>query len=277
MISVIIPCFNVEDFIKETLDSIVVQDEEISEIIVIDDGSTDGSASIIKSYSDARIIYLHQSNKGVSFARNRGLKESKGEFVVFFDADDKMSHQFLKSRKKALDNNRDADFCCGPVRAFPVEEKTIYGIAENVAEKLLTYDALYSSCPSNYLIRRSVLINHRILFNENLSSTADRYFLIQLANKSRGILIDEAPLKYRVNANSMSKKLSKKLFEDNEQYLIELRKNNLIPSQIEKDFLFRIQYILGLGFVRTGSYFKGLKYAMTAFLQNPKNFINQII
>src|SRR5215204_5854126 len=115
MISVIIPCFNAERFIKETLDSIVTQQEEIKNIIIVDDGSTDQSASIIKSYNDSRIIYLHQPNKGVSVARNRGLSQAEGEFVVFFDADDKMSSGFLKERKKILDVNSDIDFCCGPV------------------------------------------------------------------------------------------------------------------------------------------------------------------
>ena len=277
MISVIIPCFNAEEFLKETLDSILSQQEEIEDIIVVDDGSTDQSASIVKSYNDSRIIYLHQPNKGVSVARNRGLTQAKGEFVVFFDADDKMTPDFLKERKKILIDNPDVDFCCGPVNVFPLQQKISFGIAENVSEVLLTYQPQYSSCPSNYLIRKSVLIEHQLFFNESLSSTADRFFLIQLAGKSKGKLIQNAPLLYRVTPNSMSGKLSKTLVKDNENYLLELIKNKLIPTSLEKTFLFRIQYILGLGFIRTGSYIKGMKYAMKAFSNDPKNFLNQII
>ena len=277
MISVIIPCFNAEEFLKETLDSILSQQEEIEDIIVVDDGSTDQSASIVKSYNDSRIIYLHQPNKGVSVARNRGLTQAKGEFVVFFDADDKMTPDFLKERKKILIDNPDVDFCCGPVNVFPLQQKISFGIAENVSEVLLTYQPQYSSCPSNYLIRKSVLIEHQLFFNESLSSTADRFFLIQLAGKSKGKLIQNAPLLYRVTPNSMSGKLSKKLVKDNENYLLELIKNKLIPISLEKVFLFRIQYILGLGFIRTGSYIKGMRYAMKAFSNDPKNFLNEII
>jgi len=277
MISVIIPCFNAEEFLKETLDSILSQQEEIEDIIVVDDGSTDQSASIVKSYNDSRIIYLHQPNKGVSVARNRGLTQAKGEFVVFFDADDKMTPDFLKERKKILIDNPDVDFCCGPVNVFPLQQKISFGIAENVSEVLLTYQPQYSSCPSNYLIRKSVLIEHQLFFNESLSSTADRFFLIQLAGKSKGKLIQNAPLLYRVTPNSMSGKLSKTLVKDNENYLLELIKNKLIPTSLEKAFLFRIQYILGLGFIRTGSYIKGMKYAMKAFSNDPKNFLNEII
>jgi len=277
MISVIIPCFNAEEFLKETLDSILSQQEEIEDIIVVDDGSTDQSASIVKSYNDSRIIYLHQPNKGVSVARNRGLTQAKGEFVVFFDADDKMTPDFLKERKKILIDNPDVDFCCGPVNVFPLQQKISFGIAENVSEVLLTYQPQYSSCPSNYLIRKSVLIEHQLFFNESLSSTADRFFLIQLAGKSKGKLIQNAPLLYRVTPNSMSGKLSKTLVKDNENYLLELIKNKLIPTSLEKTFLFRIQYILGLGFIRTGSYIKGMKYAIKAFSNDPKNFLNEII
>ena len=75
----------------------------------------------------------------------------------------------------------------------------------------------------------------------------------------------------------MSGKLSKTLVKDNENYLLELIKNKLIPTSLEKTFLFRIQYILGLGFIRTGSYIKGMKYAMKAFSNDPKNFLNEII
>ncbi len=276
MISVIIPCFNAELFIKETLDSILNQDEELTDVILVDDGSTDQSASVVKAYNDPRIVYMHQANKGVSVARNKGLAQAKGEFLVFFDADDKMSSGFLKERKKVLADNPDIGFCCGPVNAFPVEQQISFGIAENVAEVLLTYQPQYSSCPSNYLIRKSVLIDHQLFFNESLSSTADRYFLLQLSATSKGKLIQKAPLLYRVTANSMSGKLSKILVRDNEKYFLELRKHNLIPVSLEKTFHFRIQYILGFGFIRTGSYLKGMKYTISAFLNDPKNFLNKI-
>lgn len=277
MISVIIPCFNAESFLKETLDSILSQDEELTEILVVDDGSTDQSASLIKQYDDPRITYIHQANKGVSVARNKGLKNSKGELVVFFDADDKMSSGFLKERKTVLINNPDIGFCCGPVNSFPVEQGVKTGIAENVAEALLTYQPQYSSCPSNYLIRKSVLLKHQLFFNENLSSTADRYFLLELAGKSKGCLVNNAPLLYRVTANSMSGKLSKTLVKDNENYFFELKKNKLIPASVERTFFFRIHFILGLGFIRTGSYSKGIRYATKAFFNDPKRFLKQIV
>lgn len=277
MVSVIIPCYNAANFLKETLDSILVNGEEVSEIIIVDDGSKDATASVVKSYKDERIVYQFQNNKGVSSARNRGLALAKEELVIFFDADDKMSDGFLKTRAAVLIEKPGIDFCCGPVKTFPTEQKLSFGVAENVAETLLTYHPDFSSCPSNYLIRRSALIKNKVLFNEQLSSTADRFFLIQLAERSKGALIHEAPLLYRVDPGSMSNKLTRKLFEDNEQYLLELKKHKLIPESLAEKFFFRIHYILGLGFIRTGSYFKGIKYSLAALKQNPKLFINQIV
>lgn len=277
MISVVIPCYNAGQFIKETLDSIMLQGDVVGEIIVVDDGSTDQSASIIQNYGDSRISYIYQQNKGVSAARNNGLKYATGSLVIFFDADDKMSEGFLKARQQVLENEPDVDFCCGPVHSFPIQQKETYGVVQNMALGLLTYLPQYSSCPSNYLIRKSVLLDNKLYFNENLSSTADRFFLIQLETVAKGKLIYVAPLLYRITPGSMSNRISKKLIADNEKYFFELQEKDLIPVSVEKEFFFRINYILGMGFIRTGECLKGIRYAAMAFIRNPQKFINQII
>jgi glycosyltransferase involved in cell wall biosynthesis len=86
LVSVIVPVYNGENYLSETLDSIFAQDYEPFEVIVIDDGSTDGSADIVQSYSNVR--YIHQSNQGVPVARNTGLTAAQGEFIAFSDQDD---------------------------------------------------------------------------------------------------------------------------------------------------------------------------------------------
>jgi teichuronic acid biosynthesis glycosyltransferase TuaG len=275
MISVIIPCYNAADYIEETLNSILNQEGiELLEVIIVDDGSTDTSAKVIKSINDPRITYLYQQNKGVATARNYGLTQANGTYVIFFDADDKMSEGFLMKRLSALQLTS-AGFSCGPVNTFPQQSKTTYGIAESVAEALLTYKPEFSSCPSNYLIKKSLLIENKVLFNERLSSTADRFFLIQLAKKTTGRLIKDSPLLYRVTPDSMSNKLTRKLILDNERYLFELKTYQLIPESVKKQFLFRINYILGLGFLKTGLYFKGFNYLSKAFISNPKKFLSR--
>ena len=89
MISVIIPLYNKGERVKKTIESALHQDYDGEwEIVVVDDGSTDNSAEYVKAFSDKKVRYIYKTNRGVSAARNTGIKESKGEWIVFLDADD---------------------------------------------------------------------------------------------------------------------------------------------------------------------------------------------
>ena len=87
LVSVVIPVYNGERFLREALDSVAAQEHEPVEVIVVDDGSVDASASIAKA---AGVRYVHQENQGIAGARNRGLELARGEFVAWLDADDVM-------------------------------------------------------------------------------------------------------------------------------------------------------------------------------------------
>ena len=88
VVSVVITCYNQAHFLREAIESILAQSYSNHEIIVVDDGSTDNTPQIAKSYSTLR--YVYQQNQGLAAARNTGLRESRGEFVVFLDADDRL-------------------------------------------------------------------------------------------------------------------------------------------------------------------------------------------
>lgn len=110
IISVVIPLYNTQEFLLECLDSIASQFIKGIEVIVINDGSTDESARIAEEYSETYkfVKVFHQSNQGVFSARNKGLKESKGEYILFLDADDYLAkgsiyHLVSIARKKKFD------------------------------------------------------------------------------------------------------------------------------------------------------------------------------
>jgi glycosyltransferase involved in cell wall biosynthesis len=88
LVSVIIPCYNRADIVRYTLDSVLAQNYRNFEAIVVDDGSTDNTRSVVAGYTDPRIQYVYRENGGLSAARNSGLNAARGEFVAFLDSDD---------------------------------------------------------------------------------------------------------------------------------------------------------------------------------------------
>lgn len=96
MISIVIPLFNKEMHIKDTINCVLSQTFQHFELIIVNDGSIDNSASIVSNFDDKRIILVNQENQGVSAARNRGVKESNYEYIAFLDADDYWTSNHLE-------------------------------------------------------------------------------------------------------------------------------------------------------------------------------------
>ncbi len=104
MISVVIPVFNREKFIAKAIDSVLSQTLSADEIIVVDDGSSDGTHAILQSYHD-KIQVISQKNAGVSAARNRGIKASRGRWIALLDSDDRWQVDKLYLQRSYHDNN----------------------------------------------------------------------------------------------------------------------------------------------------------------------------
>jgi glycosyltransferase involved in cell wall biosynthesis len=112
LVSIVMPCYNGEAFLAEAVDSVLGQTCQDFELIVVDDGSTDGSAAVLARYGE-RIRVLRQANAGVSAARNAGIAAARGDFIAFLDSDDWWEPDFLAEMVAAMADPRTAIAYCG--------------------------------------------------------------------------------------------------------------------------------------------------------------------
>ncbi len=113
LVTVIIPCYNIEDYVKKCIDSILFQSYKNLEIIIVDDGSTDNTSKIIDSYDDKRIRIIHQENAGLSGARNTGIENAKGEYICFIDGDDFIHENYVKKMMNIAEAENADVVACG--------------------------------------------------------------------------------------------------------------------------------------------------------------------
>lgn len=156
-VSVIVPIYNSEKYLKRCIDSLVSQTLTEMEFILINDGSTDGSDSIINSYSDSRIKYFKRSNHGIGATRNFGIEHSSGEFIGFLDSDDYVEpDMFEKLYNKCVYDNLDIAICDFYKESSDVEEVVFndFGITDLNSNPNLLMDI--NLAPWNKLYRKEI-------------------------------------------------------------------------------------------------------------------------
>jgi teichuronic acid biosynthesis glycosyltransferase TuaG len=286
LVSIIVPCYNAQKYISQTINSILNQKHTHFEIIIIDDGSFDKSKDIINQFNDSRVHYFFQANKGVSSARNIGFSKAKGEFVVFFDADDLMSENFLTERLSVLKHDSLIDFSCSQIKKIDelnniIGNEFYNGYTNTFSYDILTFNQRLTTCPSNYLFRISFLLKNKITFNENLASTADKFFLLKCNNVGKGYQIKESAfLLYRVSSSGMSQVLNINLINDNIQFEKEtllLLKSNGIQKKVIDGFLAKNRLSISISFFKIKVYNKTFIYLFKSLICNPKVFVNYLL
>jgi glycosyltransferase involved in cell wall biosynthesis len=138
LVSIIIPTWNYGRYLSRTIESCLQQTHGNLEVIVIDDGSTDGTGEMVRSIGDPRVLYHYQENQGVSSARNRGLKEAKGNFIVFLDADDRLTEDSIEVRLAVMLNDRDIDFVTSTTFSMDETGKTSFRADERLKDMVST-------------------------------------------------------------------------------------------------------------------------------------------
>lgn len=221
MISIIITAYNVENYINNCINSILSQTYSDLEIIVVDDGSTDSTGGIVKNiYAEQQNIkYFYQPNAGVSVARNKGIENATGDFLVFVDGDDALENTMIETLYSNVENTTDIVACC--CVGFNEDEESINRFYDNdltirtVNEKEKLYLQLMKTergQPSNQkiftaigvpwgkLYRTSLLKQKKINFNPSLRRMQDNIFNMYCFRAAREIKYVNQPLyRYRIN------------------------------------------------------------------------------
>lgn len=179
LVSIIVPIWNVEPYIRRCLDSIVSQTYPHLEVILVDDGSPDNCGEICEIYArkDERIKVIHQANQGVSVARQVGLDAATGDYIIHVDPDDFVEIDMIESLVKKAELS-DADMVTCNFYRNDMEDKCDYSTAQDLIRKMLHYEI--TICLWNVLIRRSFIQLHQLSFYPlGLSFSEDFLFVIR--------------------------------------------------------------------------------------------------
>ena len=213
-ISIIIPVYNIKNHLEICLQSILSQTYQLLEVIVVDDGSSDGSEQLCDEYAehDSRVRVIHQKNSGVSVARNRGIKLARGEYVTFVDGDDWLEANAIEVMVRELEASG-AD-CIRTSYSVAKNKKTIApsnehiktGIVDGSQLETLRYDVITGNirCYSWLLaIKTSVLRSHSITFPKGISMMEDMWFYSDMLQHIKSIyLSDKITYNYAIHGQS---------------------------------------------------------------------------
>jgi len=212
LVSIIIPCYNYAHFLAEAIESALAQSYASFEVIVIDDGSTDETRAVVARFPQIR--YFHQVNSGLPAARNTGLRESKGDYVVFLDADDKLLPAALEAGVSALEDDADAAFVWGYTQLISSDGWPL------PTELFLQYedrDCYLWLLRRNYIWNPGAVMYRRAVFDAvgdfdtSLTSCEDYELYLRIARKHRIACHGRLVVEYRMHGDNMSRNSARML------------------------------------------------------------------
>jgi len=244
LVSVIIPAYNAEEFIFECIQSVINQTYRNLEIIIVNDGSSDGTLEVINSFRDPRIILVSQKNNGCSASKNQGLRFAKGNFIQYLDADDYLSSDKIEKQVDKICSNENHTAVCKTVIISDIDKINGLEIDTDLIQKggegkyfLLSLWGLNGKFgmvqPNAYLISRKIA-NEIGEWNEDISPSPDEdgeYF-------ARVLLATET-VNYTEGINYYRKTLSKNSLSQN--FSLQRAFNLLDTVELKFNHLFKVE------------------------------------
>ena len=223
LVSIIVPVYNVENYIDDCIKSLVKQSYKNIEVLLIDDGSTDQSSNKCDSWGkeDSRIRVFHQNNAGLSAARNLGLKNMKGKYVTFVDSDDLVEPNMIKHLLEGIERYN-ADTCIGGYKRITDTKRILYVNAyekKEYVDKEVTNELLprlIGGLPDKHdsikMAVWNVLFSRNLIVNNELKFVSEREIMSEdiiwdinyFVNSKKVCVVDTTEYLYRVRQGSLS-------------------------------------------------------------------------
>jgi glycosyltransferase involved in cell wall biosynthesis len=225
-VSVVIPTYNRENFLHETIESVLAQTYQDFEVIVVDDGSTDNTRELISAFP---VRYFYQENQGVAAALNKGAELSRGEYIAFLGSDDVWLRYILEKEVEVLDKYPEVGLVYGQFNMMD-ESGTTYKVkgstfmnSSGIVNRQDQIRELLFLCrifPSVALMRRSCF-DEVGGFNAGLRMNEDRHLFMRMAKRCRMAYIAEPLVNYRVHPNQLHRNEDPEMVE--KSFLLVLR------------------------------------------------------
>jgi CDP-glycerol glycerophosphotransferase len=231
IISVVIPAYNAGKYLKQCIENLLFQTYKQLEIIIVDDGSTDDTAQVVRQYP--AVNYVYQPNSGVSAARNRGIDTATGEYIHFMDADDLINREFYEKMLQAAVSARSDMTCCSFVyERYPGQSEKIENrlLVSSLEDKIwMTKIQLYGAC-WRYLYKLSFLKERELYFKTDVISGEDSIFSLQTVfNANKIVSVPDAVYIYKNSKESITTTKRKELVKKREE-------SGEVVKQFQTDF-----------------------------------------
>jgi len=231
--SIVVPTYNGARYIKQTLDSLINQSFDDKEILVVDNGSTDDTPGILRTFGNA-ITVLKEGNKGSAYARNLGIQNSSGKYIVSFDSDDILLPYALEVYKKVIDSFNNPPLIIANYRTFKAEEEINYDTWNGSEIRCVEVQDFFKKnikCPQMngiMVIKRDVLFGVG-LYQVALPALEDNYLMFRLGTESPMVRIfSPVTMAWRMHVNNKSKNIP--LTTEGILSLIEYERRNAFPG-----------------------------------------------
>lgn len=277
LVSVILPVYNAECTVLETIQSIIDQTYKNWELIIINDGSTDNSVNIIKSFHDDRIKYFaNEGNKKLIYTLNRGLNLASGKYIARMDADDICKRERFEKQVNYLENHPKVIVCGTQIEYFGNKSsnfrKLIFPLKDRELKDMLALSTCFAH-PS-VMIRRSVLEDSGIAYNYDFINAEDYCLWIDLSRYGKFANLNERLLMYRISDTQVSQPSNpltmKSVLACKKRYLKMFLDANIVEELFEKpidiSLLVKIKHLTNNKRVWEGCYLSLSCYNCQSFL-----------